>query len=68
MNKVVNVNGVAYKLSSKCNAASTACCAVSISDNKISMLNTTKQDTVVDFTKDEWRAFIEGVKNGDFDI
>ena len=68
MSKEVMVNGREFKLSSMCNAASTRCCAVSINSDDIAMLNTTNCENVIHFTKDEWVAFIDGVKNGEFDV
>lgn len=54
-----------FKKSSKCGNAT--CVAVEITDI-VSVKNTTDPERVIVFTLDEWRAFIEGAKNNEFDV
>lgn len=56
-----------YKISSKCSTG--ACVGVAFLDEKISVKNTS-DDTQpsVTFTREEWQAFIAGVKNQEFDV
>ncbi len=44
------------------------CVGVSIQKDKVLVTNTTKKQAIVEFTHDEWRAFVKGVKNHEFDI
>jgi len=44
------------------------CVGVSMELNKVSVVNTKEGQTIVEFTNDEWQAFIRGVKHGEFDI
>ena len=44
------------------------CVGVAIEDSKVTVTNTKKQKTSIEFTKQEWLAFIKGVKDGEFDI
>jgi hypothetical protein len=44
-----------------------SCVGVSISDDKVYIINTNTKDSIVEFTKEEWDAFIRGVKNSEFD-
>lgn len=44
------------------------CVGVAIQKESISVINTKKKDVILNFTQDEWVAFIQGVKNGEFDI
>lgn len=50
--------------SSKC--ASGTCVEVNIDNHLVVVRDTTGDLTM--FTHDEWRAFVEGVKNNEFDI
>ena len=47
-----------------------ACVAVAISPNQeVAVRNSSDpQKTTLVFTRDEWDAFIKGVKDGDFDV
>lgn len=46
-----------------------ACVSVAIHKNVIGVRNTRdKSKTTLDFTLDEWKAFVKGVKDGGFDI
>lgn len=48
--------------------ANHSCVGVSISEKDVAVINTNTQDVLVNFTFEEWRAFIEGVKNNEFEI
>ena len=43
------------------------CVGVKVENDKIFVINTKEKKTVVTFTKEEWSAFILGVKSGHFD-
>ena len=44
------------------------CVAVSIQDSTVLVTNSKERTTIVTFTHDEWSAFIDGVKSGEFDL
>lgn len=45
------------------------CVGVSLSEKNIMVKNVSKPDSaILAFTADEWRAFVAGVKNGEFDL
>jgi len=44
------------------------CVGVAIKDGSVSVVNTKEKKTIIEFTEDEWIAFIKGVKNGEFDL
>jgi len=44
------------------------CVGVSIENGKISLVNTKEGQTIVTFNNAEWIAFVQGVKNNEFDI
>jgi uncharacterized protein DUF397 len=54
----------AFRKSSRCGDA--ACVEVSIGD-RIVVRNSTAPGKVVVFTKEEWRAFVAGVRVGEFE-
>ena len=58
-------NRGAYQRSSRC--GDSACVEVSIGD-RVLVRNSTTPGKVVVFTKDEWRAFIDGVRVGEFEV
>jgi hypothetical protein len=64
----LEINGIVFKKSSHSVSGGGKCVGVSIQDDYIQVINTKKKDKVVEFTKDEWKAFISGVKEGEFDI
>lgn len=57
-----------FKTSSLCPICEN-CVAVAYKNDHIAVRSTMDPDKkTVMFTKDEWKVFIEGVKNGDFDF
>lgn len=44
------------------------CVGVAITDETVFITNTKQPNLVIPFTRDEWKAFIDGVKNNEFDI
>lgn len=47
----------------------TACVAVKRDGGAVQIRDTKDEaDTTLSFTNEEWKAFIEGVKNGEFDV
>lgn len=65
-----NSDKTSFQISSLCGTAEKPCCVgVSFTGGEILVTNTTTTDApVAKFTQDEWKAFIAGVKNGEFDI
>jgi hypothetical protein len=61
----IEVNGVVYQKSSRSNS-SQFCVGVAYKNNDVLVINTNTQDLVLRFTREEWRAFIEGVKADEF--
>lgn len=50
--------------SSRCE--STSCVEVSVNQDKVVVRNSTQPEVTVEFTPQEWAAFIEGVQAGEF--
>jgi len=44
------------------------CVGVSISPNDVAVINTNTKDAMLKFTHEEWRAFIKGATNNEFDL
>ncbi len=63
-----NSKGYDFKTSSYCDECSCGCVEVKQTQDKVYVRSTFQKDTVVEFTFDEWKVFLEGAKNGDFDI
>jgi predicted secreted Zn-dependent protease len=57
---------VNWKISSFSNSGT--CVQVTTEEGKILVRNTYEPDKIVEFTKEEWDVFVEGVKNGEFDF
>lgn len=59
-----------FKKSSFCALQYPICVSVAISEDGNVAVRDTKDDskTTLHFNKDEWNAFIKGVKNNEFDI
>lgn len=56
-----------WKKSTKCE--SSACAEVYVGPDKlVAIRNTTVPAEMIWFTSDEWRAFIAGAKDGEFDL
>jgi hypothetical protein len=62
----IEVNGVVYQKSSRSNS-SQMCVGVAYKNNNVLVINTNTKDLVLRFTREEWSAFIEGVKADEFD-
>jgi hypothetical protein len=62
----IEINGVVYQKSSYSNS-SQLCVGVAHKNNDVLVINTKTQDLVLRFTREEWRAFIAGVKANEFD-
>lgn len=44
------------------------CVEVAIEDNRVLVRHSRQNATVIEFTRDEWSAFILGVKHNEFDL
>lgn len=64
----VEINGVVFKKSSHSVKSGGHCVGISIQNDCVQVINTKTKDKIVEFTKDEWKAFISGIKGGEFDI
>lgn len=64
------INGRRFKKSSFSPATlkSVFCVGVSVNGDKVFVVNTKTNSPVLKFTRDEWNAFVAGVKVGEFDI
>lgn len=65
MNEIVEIDGHKFKKSTFTRGR---CVGVSIEKEKVLITNTSRKQSIVEFTVDEWDAFIKGVKNNEFDI
>lgn len=63
---IIEINGVLYRKSS-CSNDSQLCVGVAYKGNDVLVVNTNAQDLVLRFTREEWRAFLAGVKVNEFD-
>lgn len=68
MAKQVQFSSEDFKKTSLCHTAS-CCVEVAYKDGMIAVRdNKNLQQTPLHFTTEEWTAFVEGVKNGEFDF
>lgn len=67
--KTFTINGRVFKKSSSSlSLVISKCVGVSISDRDVLVTNVSKNAPILNFTRDEWDAFIKGVKNGEFNL
>ena len=58
-----------FRTSSMCGGCGCGCVGVAIKDEAVYVTNTTTPDSpITHFTHEEWKAFVAGVKNGEFEI
>lgn len=63
------INGREYMKSSFSQFLPTArCVGVSFDRDKIFVINTNSKDDPIEFSIEEWRQFIKGVKAGEFEV
>jgi hypothetical protein len=67
MNMKVCIDGVEFRKSSF-SGANHNCVGVGRRDEAILVTNTKGGQSAVSFTNDEWKAFVAGVKAGEFDL
>ncbi len=63
---IIEIKGKKFKKSS--HSGGSACVGVAIENEKIHVVNTKEGQTTVVFNREEWLAFIRGVKDGEFDV
>lgn len=70
MKNQVAINGRVFTKSSFSTVLPRAkCVGVSISSEDVLVTNLNQKDSpIIRFTRDEWVAFVMGVKNGEFDL
>lgn len=64
----IEINGKKYIKSSASYRDGGRCVGVCIEPNNVYIVNTNDNSAPIKYSIDEWRAFIEGVKAGEFDI
>ena len=64
---ITEVNGQKFRKSSFSGPGHN-CVGVSITEKNVSVVNTKTKREIVTFTHDEWKAFVDGVKNNEFEI
>lgn len=67
MNEEIIVNGIKFYKSSF-SPFGGKCVGVSIHSESVFVVNTKQKDVIIKFTKEEWIAFVKGVKNNEFDF
>ncbi len=64
----IQIDGVTYRKSLSSKSGGGYCVGVGLKNGKISVINTKSDGPVVKFSPQEWAAFLEGVKAGEFDL
>lgn len=63
------INGRLFKKSNhSVNLVSAKCVSVSISDRDVLVKRFGQDSPILNFTRDEWDAFLKGIKSGEFDL
>ncbi len=65
--RLLEINGILYKKSSSSFRGGGRCVGVASNGGTVSVVNTKSKGPVIEFTLEEWEAFIDGVKKGEFD-
>lgn len=66
---VYEIDGYLFRKSSFSRMAkSIFCVGVAVDDDKVLVTNTQSGESIVEFSFDEWDAFLNGVKAGEFDL
>jgi len=67
--KIKKIGGRIFEKSSYSpNTRTVKCVYVSISQEDVLVTNIYNEGPILRFSRDEWGAFIKGVKNGEFDL
>ncbi len=66
MNLKTRINEITFVKSSF--SGTRRCVGVAIEKEKVVVTNTKTKHSIVEFTFDEWEAFLKGVKNDEFEI
>jgi hypothetical protein len=56
-----------WRKSTKCDMSGPNCVEVAKADGRIMVRNSQRPGIVTSFDRDEWRAFLDGAKAGEFD-
>ena len=67
MQLITEIDGLKFKKSSF-SGKNHNCVGVSITEENVFVTNTKTKKEIVSFTHDEWEAFVNGVKNNEFEI
>jgi hypothetical protein len=65
--KLIEINGTLYKKSLSSFRGGDRCVGIAYHDGTVSVVNTKAKGPIIEFSLEEWEAFIDGVKNGEFD-
>jgi len=65
--RLIKINGTLYKKSSSSYRGGDRCVGVASNGETVSVVSTKSKGPVIEFTLEEWEAFIDGVKKGEFD-
>ena len=65
---IIEIDGVQFQKSSFSAHGGGHCVGVACKNDMMLVINTNTRESVARFTKEEWQAFVAGVKNGEFDI
>ena len=67
MSEKITFNGLEFHKSSF-SGSGHSCVGVSIQNDGVAVINTNTKKEMVTFTHGEWKAFIQGVKNSEFEL
>ena len=64
---LIKIGGTVYRKSLSSAHGGNHCVGVASKDGTVSVINTKSHGAAIQFTLAEWKAFLEGVKAGEFD-
>jgi len=67
MELITEINGQKFRKSTF-SGKQHNCVGVSMNEDSVLVVNTKTKKEIVSFTHDEWKAFIAGVKNDEFEL
>ena len=69
MDNKIEIKGICFKKSSfSPRNVFRLCVGVAITNEKVYVTNTSSNQPIIEFSHDEWDAFIKGVKAGEFEV
>lgn len=64
----IEIDGITYRKSSVSHSGGNYCVGVAHQNGEIWITNTNRRGPIVQFTMEEWNAFLLGVKMHEFDL